>query len=61
MEEACVLLAGQAGSQVDDSFAGKAVYSAELEDGLAVGQLDVLAVHLNEGAWFLYRYVVRPS
>ena len=37
VEEACALLAGQAGSQVDDSFAGKAVDGAELEDGLAPG------------------------
>jgi hypothetical protein len=33
VEEACAILAGQAGSEVDDAFAGKAVDSAELEDG----------------------------
>jgi hypothetical protein len=55
MEEAGALLAGQAGGQVDDSLAGKAVDSAELEDCLAVRELDIFAVHLNEGAGLLDR------
>ena len=52
MEETCALLAGQAGGETDDSFASKAVDSAELKDGLAARELDVFTVHLNESAGF---------
>ena len=59
MKKACAVLAGQTGSEVHDSFAGEAVDGPELKEGLAVWELDVLAVHLNENARSVGNQIMR--
>jgi len=61
IEEEGALLASQSGSEVHDAFAGEAVDSTELEDGLSVRELDILAVHLDESAWLVDTQIVRSS